>query len=81
MDATGLGGEHMALNSGSEVLARGPRTAITKDIFVDVHKALGDLQFHGIDENIFLPSSNSKLGTRGKQGKEDVKGMESNFEG
>lgn len=57
MDATGLGGEHMALNSGSEVLARGPGAAITKDIFVGVHKTLGDSQFHGTDENIFLPSS------------------------
>lgn len=73
----------MALSSGSEVSARGPEAAITKDTFVDVHKVLGDSQFHSTDVNIFLPSStliNSKLGTKGKQGK-DVMGMKSNSEG
>lgn len=73
----------MALSSGSEFSARGPGAAITKDIIVDIHKALGDSQFHSTDVNTFLPSStliNSKLGTKGKQGK-DVVGMDSNSEG
>lgn len=44
----------MALSPRSKVLTIGPGAVITKDIFVDVHEALGDSQFHVTDANCAL---------------------------